>query len=250
MTTPAHRSFSGAEARSLLRRARTGALGTSNREPSGPYVSLANIATDGQGHPVIFISRLAWHTRNIEANPEASIMVSEIPAEGDALTGPRVTVMGRFERLAATEIASRYAHHHPASRAYLDFPDFSFWRLKAQKIHAVAGFGRIETMEPDEVFLPDSIAAAIMANAEGAIDHMNKDHADAVELYAVKLLGAEPGKWRVTAIDPDGAHLELEGKVLRLAFDKPLGTVADLRQAFVALAQRARSPGDVNTSNF
>ena len=68
MTTPASRSFTGAEARLLLRRARTAALGTRNREPEGPYVSLVNIATDGQGHPVIFISRLAWHTRNIEAD--------------------------------------------------------------------------------------------------------------------------------------------------------------------------------------
>lgn len=240
MTTPARRSFTGAEARALLRRARTAALGTSNREPKGPYVSLANIATDGQGHPVIFISLLAWHTRNIEANPEASVMVSEIPAEGDALTGPRVTVMGRFERLDAPAIAERYVHHHPAAQAYLDFPDFSFWRLVPEKIHAVAGFGRIETMEPDEVFLPESAATAVMAAAQGAIDHMNADHADAVELYAVKLLGAEPGKWRVTAIDPDGAHLAREGRVLRLAFDRPAEKAADLRQAFVALAQKAR----------
>src|SRR6185295_10165062 len=106
MTTPASRGFTATEARLLLRRARVCALGTSNREPLGPYVSLANIATDGQGHPVIFISKLAWHTRNIEADPLASIMVSEIPAEGDALTGPRVTVMGRFERLDSAEIAS------------------------------------------------------------------------------------------------------------------------------------------------
>jgi putative heme iron utilization protein len=241
MTTPASRSFTGTEARLLLRRARFCALGTSNREPEGPYVSLANIATDGQGHPVIFISKLAWHTRNIEADPQASIMVSEVPAEGDALTGPRVTFMGRFEKLDATEIARRYAHHHPAARTYLDFPDFSFFRLKTQKIHAVAGFGRIETMAPDEVFLPESAAAAVMATAEGVIDHMNADHADAVELYAVKLLGAQPGKWRVTAIDPDGAHLELDGKALRLAFDRPAEQAADLRQAFVTLAQKARN---------
>ncbi|MGE0007196.1 MAG: HugZ family protein [Parvibaculaceae bacterium] len=241
MTTPTGRSFTGEEARLLLRRARTASLGTSNREPKGPYVSLANLATDGPGHPVIFISRLAWHARNIEARPEGSVMVSEIPVEGDALTGARVTVMGRFERLETAEIAPRYAHHHPPARTYLDFPDFSFWRLKPEKIHAVAGFGRIETMEPAEVFLPESAAAAVMAGAEAAISHMNADHADAVALYAVKLLGATPGNWRVTAVDPDGAHLERDGKVLRLAFDKPVETAGGLRQAFVALAQKARN---------
>jgi len=241
MTTPASRSFTGTEARMLLRRARTAALGTQNLDPAGPYVSLANIATDPQGHPVIFISKLAWHTRNILADPQGSVMVSEIPQSGDALTGPRVTIMGRFEAIPPSEIAERYAHHHPAARVYLDFPDFSFWRLRPQKIHAVAGFGRIETMEPDEVFLAEKAAAPVMAMAAGAIQHMNEDHADAVELYAQRLLGAGPGKWQITAIDPDGAHLELDGRALRLAFDRPVDSGEGLRHAFVALAQKARS---------
>ncbi|MFZ5677908.1 MAG: HugZ family protein [Pseudomonadota bacterium] len=240
MTTPARRSFTGTEARQLLRRARTAALGTSNLDPRGPYISLANIATDGAGYPVIFISKLAWHTRNVLADPSGSIMVSEIPAEGDALTGPRVTVMGAFQPVPAADIAERYAEHHPAARFYLDFPDFSFWRLIPQKIHAVAGFGRIETMEPDEVFLPESTAAAVMAGAPSAIAHMNADHADAVELYATRLLAAGPGNWRITAIDPDGAHLGLGDKVLRLAFDEPVSSLDGLRQTFVALARKAR----------
>lgn len=240
MTTPARRSFTGTEARRLLRRARTAALGTSNLDPPGPYISLANIATDGPGRPIIFISKLAWHTRNILATPSGSIMVSEIPAEGDALTGPRVTIMGDFEPIAAAEISERYAEHHPAARFYLEFPDFSFWRLIPQKIHAVAGFGRIETMDPDEVFLPESAAAAVMASVPGAIAHMNEDHADAVALYATKLLAAPAGDWRITAIDPDGAHLGLVDKVLRLAFEEPVTSPDGLRQAFVALARKAR----------
>lgn len=248
MTTPARRSFTGTEARQLLRRGRTGALGTSNLDPTGPYISLANVATDAVGHPVIFISKLAWHTRNILANPSGSLMVSEIPAEGDALTGPRVTVMGEFQPVPAAEIAERYAQHHPAARFYLEFPDFSFWRLFPQKIHAVAGFGRIETMEPDEVFLPESAAAAVMAGAPSAIAHMNEDHADAVELYATRLLAAAPGNWRITAIDPDGAHLGLGDKALRLAFDEPVSGSDGLRQAFVALARRARE-SDVKPSD-
>jgi putative heme iron utilization protein len=240
MTTPRHRTFTGTEARLLLRRARTAALGTLNLDPTGPYVSLANIATDASGCPVIFISKLAWHTRNILARPEGSLMVSEIPALGDALTGLRVTLMGKFEPLPAAEIAERYVSHHPAARFYLDFPDFSFWRLLPQKIHAVAGFGRIETMEPDEVFLPENTVAAVMASANGAVSHMNADHADAVALCAERLLGAEPGNWQITAIDPDGAHLQWQDKVLRLAFERPAETGDDLRQAFVTLAQKAR----------
>lgn len=241
MTTPARRSFTGTEARQLLRRARTAALGTSNLDPAGAYISLANLATDGRGHPIIFISKLAWHTRNILADPAGSLMVSEIPAEGDALTGPRVTVMGAFQPVPGAEIAERYAAQHPAARFYLDFPDFTFWRLVPKKIHAVAGFGRIETMEPDEVFLPESAGAAVMAGAPSAIAHMNEDHADAVELYATKLLAAGPGKWRITAIDPDGAHLGLADKVVRLTFEERVTTADGLRKAFVALAQKAKN---------
>ncbi len=241
------RTFTGLDARLLLRRARTGALGTLNPDPEGPYVSLVNVATDASGLPVIFISKLAWHTRNLAIHPGASLMVSESPEEDDVLTGPRVTIMGRFEALAHEQIAERYAHHHPAARLYLDFPDFSFFRLVPQKIHAVAGFGRIETMEPGEVFLAENKVAPVMAGAAGAIAHMNGDHAQAVALYAERLLGAAAGNWRITTIDPDGAHLELDGRVLRLAFDRPALTPGELRQAFVALARRAHNI-DVNTS--
>ena len=90
------RSFSGNEARNLLRRARTATLGTLNREDGIPYASLVNVATDVRGCPLILVSTLAWHTRNLLADPRASIMVAEMPETGDALTGARVTVMGRF----------------------------------------------------------------------------------------------------------------------------------------------------------
>ena len=93
------RSFSGEEARNLLRRARTATLGTLNADDGIPYASLVNVATDVRGWPLILVSTLAWHTRNLLADPRASLMVAEVPATGDALTGPRVTVMGRFAKV-------------------------------------------------------------------------------------------------------------------------------------------------------
>ena len=85
------RSFSAEEARNLLRRARTGTLATFNADDGTPYASLVNLATDVRGCPLILVSTLAWHTRNLQADPRASVMVAEIPPDGDALTGPRVT---------------------------------------------------------------------------------------------------------------------------------------------------------------
>jgi heme iron utilization protein len=241
VTTVKPRSFSGLEARLLLRRARTGTLATLNQDGSGPYASLVNVATDPAGRPVIFISTLAWHTRNLAHDGRGSILVAEPPAQGDALTGPRVTVMGVFARIEAQDMAERYAQHHPAARLYLDFPDFSFWRLEPQKIHAVAGFGRIETIGAEEVFPPGATQDSTASLMAGAAQHVNEDHADIVQVYAEKLAGATPGGWLVTAVDCDGFLIEKEGYVHRIAFDEPALSPGGLRQAFVALAAKARS---------
>jgi heme iron utilization protein len=231
------RSFSGAEARLLLRRVRTASLGTVNRDGGGPYASVVNLATDLAGAPVIFASRLAWHTRNLLEDGRGCILASELPHSGDALTGPRVTVMGTFEHVDAAPLRERYAAHHPAARLYLDFADFSFWRLAADTIHAVAGFGRIETMPAAEMILETPDAALF----ESAIDHVNRDHADALRLYATKLLGAPDGDWRIGAADPDGCHLVLGDVSLRLPFEAPAPEAGPLRKAFADLAKKARA---------
>lgn len=231
------RSFTGSEARGLLRRARTGTLATLNHDGGIPYASLANIATDLEGRPLIFVSTLAWHTRNLLADPRASLLVAETPAAGDALTGARVTVMGRFEKVSGHAARRRYLARHPAANMYVDFGDFAFWRLLPEKVHAVAGFGRIETMEADEVFTSGSEWADL---EESAIAHMNEDHAEAVQLYAIRLLGGPAGDWRVAAIDCDGCDLLAGDVALWLPFDSQVSGASDLRLAFAALSDKAR----------
>jgi len=234
------RSFSGDEARLLLRRARTGTLASLNREDGIPYASLVNVATDVEGRPLILVSTLAWHTRNLSAEPRASVMVAEPPAEGDALTGARVTVMGRFEKTGDPALRRRYLARHPEAAAYASFGDFAVWRLAPERVHAVAGFGRIETLDADEVF-PSS--PEMLAIEESAILHMNEDHAEAVEAYAVRLLGAAPGPWKVVSIDPDGADLQCDQRIVRLPFGQPANSAAALRQTFAAISRRL--PTDV-----
>ena len=236
----AARTFTGAEARLMLRRARVGALGTLARQGGAPYVSVINLATDIAGLPVIFVSGLAWHTQNLKADPRASVMVASLPAEGDALTGPRITVIGRFVEVRDAGLKARYAARHPQARTYLDFADFSLWRLEPEIIHAVAGFGRIETLQPADVFLSAESCAEIAGLASSAAAHVNADHADAVQIYATRLAQARAGDWRVTAIDPDGFLVEASGTARHIAFDAPVFSAAALREAFSALAQRAR----------
>jgi putative heme iron utilization protein len=231
------RSFSAEEARNLLRRARTATLGTLNADDGTPYASLVNVATDVRGWPLILVSTLAWHTRNLLADPRASLMVAEVPETGDALTGPRVTIMGRFARVEDKAVRRRYLTRHPAAELYSSFGDFAFWCLEPERAHAVAGFGRIETIPSDEMF---PSADEMIALEEGAIAHMNEDHDDAIQRYAARLLGAAPGGWKMVGIDTDGADLRRGEDVLRLPFATPIHTGDALRRLFAELGEQTK----------
>ncbi|WP_395685434.1 HugZ family protein [Aestuariivirga sp.] len=232
-----NRSFSAAAARGLLRRARTATLSTFNSDDGSPYASLVNVATDVRGWPVILVSTLAWHTRNLLADPRASLMVAELPPDGDALTGARVTVMGSFSRCDAPGLIRRYLARHPAAELYASFGDFGIWRMEPQRAHAVAGFGRIETIPADEMFPSTDEMDALEAEA---LSHMNEDHADAIQRYAELLLGASPGGWKIAAIDPDGADLCREQESLRLAFDPPVWSGMELRAVLARLGTQRK----------
>jgi heme oxygenase (biliverdin-IX-beta and delta-forming) len=227
------RSFTGTEARLLLRRARTGTLASLNRDGGTPYGSLVNVATDVDGRPLILISNLAWHTRNLLADGRASILVAEPPASGDALTGPRVTVMGAFRRTEDPRVRRRYLARHPEADGYAGFDDFAFWRLEPELAHAVAGFGRIETLEAAEVFVP---AKEMEEIEESAIRHMNEDHFEQVQ----HLAGGQEGKWRMAAIDPDGANLSDGERSLRVGFPAPVFTAGELRTCLAELSAKIK----------
>jgi putative heme iron utilization protein len=240
MTNPETRSFTGYDARRLLRRTRRAALGTLDRDTGIPYVSAVNVATDWQGMPLLLISRLARHTQNLLADPRASLLASELAAEGDGLTGPRVTYLGEAAIITDEALAGRYVRLHPYAGGYATFADFSFWRLAPSAAHAVAGFGRIETLGPDEVLLDAEKVKEWPALEVSAREHMNDDHREAVRDYAVNLLGAGDGDWTIAGLDPDGADLEKEGIFRRLEFEKPCFESVSLRLELVHLAEKAR----------
>jgi putative heme iron utilization protein len=229
-------------AKGLLRRSRQGALATLMTESGDPYCSLVNLASHPDGSPILLISRLALHTRNILGDPRVSLMLDE-RAAGDPLEGSRIMLAGIAQEAGddMTLLRRRYLNVHPSAEVFVDFKDFSFFRIRPEGVHVVAGFGRIVDLAPDRI-LTDLGGAAMLVEAEqGAIEHMNTDHRDALGLYATKLLGAEPAEWKCTGCDPDGLDLEAGGRALRLVFPERVTGPGELRRMLVKLAGEARA---------
>jgi heme iron utilization protein len=226
-------------AKRLLREAQSGALASLLRG-GAPYASLVSLATLIDGTPVTLLSRLARHSANIAADPRVSLLIDE-RGSGDPLAGARVSLVGR---IAATEDAvarRRFLAHHPEAAGYAGFKDFGLWRIEIESAHLVAGFGRIVALAPADLRTDVGDAAALAAAEEDALTHMNEDHREAIELYATKLLNAEPGRWHVVSLDPEGCDLMLGGSVRRLDFPARVTNADALRKTLAALAQSARA---------
>ena len=228
----------GATARRLIRACDRAALGTSL--DGRPYVSLVIAACDIDASPLLLLSDLAQHTKNQVADPSVSLLFDGTATYPDPLTGPRLSLLGRAERCDDPGAAARFTARHPSSAGYAGFADFHLYRVAIERGHLVAGFGRISWVEREE--LQFTVDAAALGNAEAEIvEHMNRDHADAVALYAGRLLGRQGAGWRMTGIDPEGLDLRREGETARLDFERPILTPAQARAALVELAQRARA---------
>ncbi|WP_460448388.1 HugZ family pyridoxamine 5'-phosphate oxidase [Alsobacter sp. SYSU BS001988] len=235
------RSFDArTEARRLMRTSRYGSLATLDPATGGPYASLVSVAADVDGAPLLLISRLAVHTRNIEAQPACSLLLADVGA-GDPLVHPRVSVTATAEKTQDPAARRRFLAQNPGAGFYADFADFAFYRLAVRGGHLVAGFGRIVDLTPADLLVDLSGAASLVAAEEEAIAHVNADHPEIAALYATRLLGLPPGPWAITGLDPEGCDLAAEDRRARLPFMERVSTPADLRKAFQRLAQKARA---------
>ena len=226
-------------AKKLLREARSGALATLMPGSGDPYCSLVNVATATDGSPLLLLSRLAVHTRNVAADPRASLMLAE-SREGDPLEGARVMLMGIVGVTDDPAARRRYLERHPDAALFAEFADFAFYRLALDAVHLVAGFGRIVDLAPADVLVDLGGADALIGAEPEIIAHMNGDHADALRLYATELLGAADGAWRCAGCDPEGLELQLGRAALRLRFPHRVNSPGVLRQVLKDLADQAR----------
>ena len=264
MNRPAHAADSPAAAcRRLIRTARSAALATAmwpdpgeaarpgaspskakqGRHGSGenwPYASLVTVACDTDASPILLLSQISDHTRNLDADGRASLLFEAASRRFNPQTGPRVTVMGRIEPTADERLARRFLARHPGAERYAGFADFGFYRMKVERAHYVGGFAKAVWIKGRKLLSEVKAAVALAALEEGVIEHMNGDHAEAIDLFAKALLGRRGTGWKMVGIDAEGADLRRGAHFARLEFENPVGDSESCRRALVSLAAKAR----------
>ena len=238
-----NKESSARQARELYARRHQGILSTlSLSMPGYPFGSVVTFAPDRQQRPLILISSIAEHTRNIKNDRRVSLTLTE--GGDDSQAEARLTLLGNASPVPETEIedaAARYYRRFPHAAGYHRVHDFSFYRIEPLRGRYIGGFGSIHWIEAEALSLPNPFSEADEA---GMIEHMNRDHADAMLAYC-KLFGIEIGNEtpRMSAIDSEGFDLMLGHRLARIAFDVPAQTPVEVRKAMVALVQRARAGG-------
>ncbi|MFC4251656.1 HugZ family protein [Sinimarinibacterium flocculans] len=227
-------------AHALYAASHQGILSTLSLELAGyPFGSVVSFAPDRAGLPVLLISSIAEHTRNLQADPRCSLIVTEPGDDGQALG--RLTLVGDAEPVTTDgeNVAARYYARFPQAADYHRTHDFAFWRLRPRKLRYIGGFGRIHWLDTTTVCRANPFDPAQEARM---VAHMNADHADAMRDYC-RLYGIDPGsaRPRMSAIDADGCDLMLDKHLLRIGFEAPATTPDAVRKALVDLARRARA---------
>lgn len=233
-------SENGNEARRFTRQQRQGVLSTLSQRVEGhPFGSVAPFILDHAGRPVILISTLAEHTRNIDADPRVSLIVQ--PFAEDMQVAGRVTVLGRAVRLPDKDaLAPRYLRYHPQAEGYFAMHDFHFYRIEPVRVRWIGGFGRIHWVEPEAYLLDEGPLAE---QESGILAHMNADHGAALRDYCHSVHGVQTGAASMVGIDPDGFDVRLEdqgGRMLRFDFALPVMDATAARAALVDLARQCR----------
>jgi heme iron utilization protein len=233
-------------ARTLLHLGRIGTLATlSRKQPGFPFGSLMPYGLDEPGRPVFLISTMAMHTQNLQADPRASLLVTQPDASGDPLGASRITLIGNAQRIPEPEVAparALYLDRYENSKYWVDFEDFSFYRMEVVDVYYVGGFGVMGWVETPEYerARPDPLADA----ATGILEHMNADHRDALVLLAKIFAGIEAREATMTSVDRLGFDVRLKTperiRGARIAFLREVSDPEETRNVLIEMVKQAR----------
>lgn len=237
------KDFNAKAARTLIRTADRIALATVSRDDGGPQVGLTSVATDLDGAPILLLSKLADHTRNIDKNPRVALLFDGSAGHPNPQTGPRVTVYGVARPTALPRHRARFLARHEEAGLYAGFADFRFFHVDVTEARLVGGFAQARTVAAGSLLYGGPWNELAEAEAE-IVAHMNSDHGEALALIARARRGGGHGRhYRMTGIDPEGCDLCVGHQRVRVPFDEPLGPIAtdsDARRVLVALTHYAR----------
>jgi heme iron utilization protein len=233
-------------ARTLMHFSRIGTLSTlSRKQPGFPFGSLMPYALDGQGRPIFLVSTMAMHTQNLQADPRASLFVTEPGASGDPLGSSRVTLIGSVSRITDPELAAArtvYLTRYPDSRYWVDFDDFFFYRMDLLDVYYVGGFGVMGWVAALDY--SQAQFDPLAEHKKDIMQHMNADHKDALILLAKRFAGIDAQEAEMTSVDRLGFHLRLKTQDgvegTRVAFLREVSDGSQTREAFVEMVKQAR----------
>jgi putative heme iron utilization protein len=217
----------------------------SRKQPGFPFGSLMPYGLDKEGRPIFLISTMAMHTQNLQADPRASLFVTEPDASGDPLGSSRVTLIGSALKIPEPELAVTrevYLTGYPDSKYWVDFDDFFFYRMDVLDVYYVGGFGVMGWVAASEYSQAQSDPLA--EHKRDIMQHMNADHKDALILLAKRFAGVETQQAEMTAVDRLGFHLRLKTqdgmKGTRIAFLREVTNPSQTREVFVEMVKLAR----------
>jgi putative heme iron utilization protein len=237
--------------RTLVYIGRIGSLSTlSRKQPGFPFGSVMPYGLDAHGSPIFLISTMAMHTQNLQADSRASLLITQPDASGDPLGASRVTLMGNVLTIPKPEVADarrRYLERYANSKYWVNFEDFSFYRMDLLDTYYVGGFGVMGWVAASDYLQaqPDPLADV----AVGIVEHMNVDHKDALILLARVFASVESQEAAMTAVDRLGFQVRLKTedgmKGVRIAFLREVSNPAEARKVLVEMVQQARQ-GEVS----
>jgi putative heme iron utilization protein len=233
-------------ARTLLYLGRVGSLSTLSRKQQGyPFGSVMPYGLDEHANPVFLISTMAMHTQNVQADSRSSLLVTQPDSVGDPLGASRITLLGNTLPVPEPEVADTrklYLARYANSKYWVDFDDFSFYRMDVVEVYYVGGFGVMGWVAASEYYSaqPDPLADA----AAEIIKHMNTDHGDALVLLARAFVGIEPQEISMTSVDRLGFHVRVKAqdgtRSARIAFLREVENPAEARKVLVEMVGQAR----------
>lgn len=225
----------GEEARRFCRRQGHGVLSTLSQRLAGyPFGSVSPFILDHAGCPVILISDLAEHTRNIAGDPRVSLIVQ--PFSQDMQATARLTLVGEARRLPDKDaLGPRYLRYFPQAEAYFDMHDFNFYRITPRRVRWIGGFGKVHWLEP-EAYLSE--AEGLEEEESALIGRLQREPASSLLAYARCLGVTAPAQVALLGVDPDGFDARVDGVLMRGEFPVPARDAAALRAAFVSFLQQ------------